>query len=270
MRLASRLFAVAITATAASLSHADEAADKGRAIFESQKAAVVTVEVVIKEKMSMAGDSSNEQESKITATGTIISPEGLTVLSLTATEPSALWSKMMPSGMEDMQMSSEVTDVKLIVEPGKELSSVVLLRDRDLDLAYVRPKTKPEAPLPFVDLALASQPQVLDEVVIIDRAGKVANREHFVGLSRVASVVSKPRLFYLCGASAGGFSMGLGAPAFSLDGKVVGVFVLRAIASSDPGSMMGGMMNSMQDNLAGILLPAAQIVEGASQAPPFE
>jgi hypothetical protein len=64
--------------------------------------------------------------------------------------------------------------------------------------------------------------------------------------------------------------MGLGAPAFSLDGKVVGVFVLRAIASSDPGSMMGGMMNSMQDNLAGILLPAAQIVEGASQAPPFE
>lgn len=268
MRLIPRLLSVAIAAAVMPLAHADESAEKGRAIYEAQKAAVVTVELVIKEKMSMAGDSSNESESKITATGTIISPDGLTVLSLTSTEPSALWSKMMPS--EDMQISSEVTDVKLIVEPGKELSSNVLLRDRDLDLAYVRPKVKPEAPLPFIDLAQSAQPLVLDEVLVIDRAGKVANREHYVGLSRVSSVVSKPRLFYLCGATAGGFSMGLGAPAFSLEGKVVGVFVLRAIASSEQGSMMGGMMNSMQDNLAGILLPAAQILEGAAQAPPFE
>jgi len=269
MRLALSLMATAVLAVPV-VAHADESADKGRAIYESQKAAVVTVELVIKEKMSMAGDSSNEQESKITATGTIISPDGLTVLSLTSTEPSALWSKMMPSGMDDMQISSEVTDVKLIVEPGKEIPSTVLLRDRDLDLAYVRPKSKPESPLPYIDLAQSAQPQVLDEVLVIDRAGKVANREHYVGLSRVSSVVYKPRLFYLCGATAGGFSMGLGAPAFSLDGKVVGVFVLRAISSGDAGGMMGGMMNSMQDNLAGILLPAAQILEGASQAPPFE
>lgn len=256
----------------APVAYADEVGDKARAVFEAQKAAVVTVELVLKEKMSMFGDASNESESKYTVTGTIISPDGLTVVSLTSTEPSSLFSKMMPSGMgEDMDVSSEVTDVKLVLEPGREIESTVLLRDRDLDLAFVRPKTKPESPLPFVNLAEATQPQILDEVLVIDRAGKVANREHFVGLSRISSVVPKPRLFYLCAATAGGFSMGLGAPAFDLEGKPIGIFVLRAIASSDHGGgMMSGMMSSMQDNLAGILLPAAQIAEGASQAPGFE
>lgn len=263
--------ALLASAVVPALAWADDAGDKAREIFNAHKAAVVTVELVIKEKMSMSGDSSNEMESKITATGTVISPEGLTVVSLTSTEPSSLIEKMMPGGTDDMQVSSEVTDTKLIFAEGKELPANILLRDPDLDLAYLRPKTKPEEALPFVDLAQPSQPQILQELLIIDRAGKVANREYFAGLSRVASVVQKPRLFYLCDATAGGFSMGLGAPAFDLEGKVVGVFVLRAIASSDQGGgMMGGMMNSMQDNLSGILLPAAQIAEGASQAPPFE
>ncbi len=162
---------------------ADETGDKARAVFDAQKAAVVTVELVLKEKMSMFGDASNESESKLTVTGTIISADGLTVVSLTSTEPASLFSKMMPSGMDDdMDVSSEVTDVKLVLEPGKELDSTVLLRDRDLDLAFIRPKTKPEEPLPFVNLADSSQPKILDEVLVIDRAGKVANREHFVGL----------------------------------------------------------------------------------------
>ena len=253
---------------AAATAGADETGDRARAVFESHKGAVVMVELVLKEKFSMFGDATNESESKVTVTGTIISPDGLTVLSLTATEPNSLYAKMGMS--EDMDISSEVADVKIVVEPGKELPSSILLRDRDLDLAFARPKAKPESPLPFVDLANAAQPSLLDQVLIIDRAGKVANREHFVGLSRIASVVPKPRLFYLCDATAGGFSMGLGAPAFDLEGKAVGVFVLRAISVTEPGGMMGGMMNSMQDNLAGILLPAAQIAEGAAQAPPFE
>jgi hypothetical protein len=264
-----RIVAAAAALALCTAGSADEVADTARAVFDTNKSAVVTVELVIKEKMSMAGDSSNEMESKITATGTIISAEGLTVVSLTATEPTSLWSKMMPS--DEFQMSSEVTDAKLLLAEGRELPANVILRDRDLDLAFVRPKTRPEEALPFIDLSQAAQPQILQQLLIIDRAGKVANREHYAGLSRVASVVQKPRLFYLCDASAGGFSMGLGAPAFDMEGKIVGVFVLRAIASSDSsGGMMGGMMGGMQDNLAGILLPAAQIAEGASQAPPFE
>jgi hypothetical protein len=267
MRVYLRQFIAASALLAAGFAHADETGDKARTIFEAQKSAVVTVEMVIKEKMSMEGGAANEMESKVTATGTIISPDGLTVMSLTSSEPSSLFSKMMPEGMDGMQVSSEVTDVKLVVAPGKEVPATILLRDRDLDLAFARPKEKPAEPLPFVDLAQGAQPQILDELVIIDRAGKVANREHYVGLSRIASVVSKPRLFYLCDGSSGGSSMGLGAPAFNMEGNVVGIFVLRAIASTDGG--MGGMMGQ-QDNLAGILLPAKQIAEGVAQAPPFE
>lgn len=263
-----RMLTVAVLALSACGGWAQNTGEQWRAVADGHKAKVVLAELVVKQKMSMTGDASEESESKVTATGTVISSEGLTVVSLTAADPTSLFTRMMPPGMDGMAMSSEVTDAKLIIEPGKELPAEVILRDPDLDLAFIRPKTKPETPLPFVDLSKAATPQLLDEIVVIDRAGKVANRELFVTLVRISSVVPKPRLFYMADNSAGGFGTGLGAPAFDAAGNLVGIFVLRAIASADAG--FGGGMNQMQDNMAGILVPAAQIAEGASQAPPFE
>src|SRR6266487_3234069 len=71
---------------------ADEIAVKGRQIFQKYQHATVTVQLVMKSKMSMPGFGGRSNESKQDATGTTIDPSGLTVLSLSATDPGSIMS----------------------------------------------------------------------------------------------------------------------------------------------------------------------------------
>src|SRR5438067_1951988 len=76
-------------------SRADELTDKGKAIFKQNQRVVLTVEIVLKNKMSMAGRSGESSESRQDVTGTVIDPSGLTVLSLSAIDPGQLLQNMM-------------------------------------------------------------------------------------------------------------------------------------------------------------------------------
>jgi len=58
----------------------------------------------------------------------------------------------------------------------------------------------------------------------------------------------------------------MGSPAFTLEGKPLGIFVMRALKNKGGG---GGMaMFSMQpDNMTPIILPAEAVLKAAKQAP---
>jgi S1-C subfamily serine protease len=241
----------------ASSARAQSAEEMGRAVFEAHRGAVITIECVVKTKFSFQGRPAEEDESKIEATATLISPEGLAVTALSTVDPSDLYRGM---GMgEDVQFDANITDAKFLMEGGAELPAELVLRDNDLDLAYFRVRAKPEQPLPHVDLSQSTKAQMLDRVLAINRLGKVANRVHSASFEWIEAVVEKPRTFYIPGNDPTNTSSG--SPAFSLDGKLVGIFVVRALKSSGHDS---------QNNMLGILLPAAEIAEGAGQVPPFE
>src|SRR5947209_9104014 len=70
------------------LCHADDLADKGRAIFKQHQHAVVTVQLVLKSKFSVGGRGGESNESRQDVTGTVVDPSGLTALPLSATAPS--------------------------------------------------------------------------------------------------------------------------------------------------------------------------------------
>jgi hypothetical protein len=53
----------------------------------------------------------------------------------------------------------------------------------------------------------------------------------------------------------------LGCPAFLLNGKILGVFVMRAVSST------GGGSSNYRQNLTSIILPAEDILKAAKQAP---
>jgi S1-C subfamily serine protease len=256
------LMAVTLLAVTAA---AGEIEDQARAVLEKNRTAVVTIKLVVKQKFSMMGQSAEEEESNLEATGTVISPEGLTVVALSATDPTSMYKSMLGGMMrEGMQMDSEVSDVQILVEDGGEIPARVVLRDADLDLAYIMPREKPAEAMAYADLSDAGTPRVLDQLVALNRLGKVANRVYSVSFERVEALVDKPRTFYLVGRQPTSTSQG--SPAFTLDGKIVGIFVMRVIQNT------GGGMNpfSGQNNIIPILLPAADIMEGAKQAPGFE
>ena len=70
---------------------ADDIAEKGRAILEKNQDAVVTIQVVMKGKWEMKGYNQPAQEMKQDITGIVIEANGLTVTSLSGTDPGQLY-----------------------------------------------------------------------------------------------------------------------------------------------------------------------------------
>jgi hypothetical protein len=249
--------------------HADELADKGRQIFKKNQHAVVTVQAVIKLRMSMPGMSGGDSsEFKQDVTGTVLDPSGLTVLALSSCDPGDLLQGLMSSMSGDegggrFKMDAELNDVKILLDDGTELSAEVVLRDKDLDLAFIRPKTKPATPMAALDLSKNGTVQILDQVITLNRLGSTAGRAYAASVERITAVVQKPRLFYVPGADAS--STSLGSPAFTADGNVLGIFVMRSL--KDKGNAGMGLLGSRSDSLTAIILPADDILKAAKQVP---
>lgn len=249
---------------------ADEESTAARKIINKWQDVVITVKLTIEQRMVVADREMSKSESKAEATAVVIDRSGLAVLSLHSIDPTGLLSNLMSGsqfGGEDMpkfKWESEVTGIKILLPDGKEVSAKIVLRDKDLGLAFVRPEKKLSKPITALDLSNDAKPEILDQVVIMSRLGKVANRVPSVSLSRIQAIVKKPRTFYVPGSTA--MEGGLGAPVFSLDGKVVGIVLLRTMKSPGIGigSMFGGMSRM---GMLPIILPAKEIKKVAKQAP---
>jgi S1-C subfamily serine protease len=230
---------------------ADEIADRGRDIFKKNQHAVVTVQVVL--KASNGGRSSEPNETKSDVTGTVIDPSGLTVLALSACDPADLYHRI----SEDYKIETEVNDLKILLDDGTEMPAEIVLRDKDLDLAFIRPKTKPASPMTAVDLSKSAPGSLLDEVITLNRLNRAAGRGYSASVERISAVIEKPRTFYIPDSTMS--STSLGSPAFLPNGSVLGLFVMRAVNS-------GGSRN-LRDSVTTIIIPAEDILKGAQQAP---
>jgi S1-C subfamily serine protease len=246
---------------------ADEITDKGREILAKYQHAVVTVEVVTKLNYSMSGTGSQGNEIKQDLTGTVVDPSGLTVLALSSCDPGNMMQAIMSSMSEDdedsskVKMDTEIGDVKVMLEDGTELPAEVVLRDKELDLAFIRPKSKPATPMAALDLNHSAKAGVLDPVITLNRLGQSAGRAYAASVERITAVVQKPRLFYIPGSEL--TSTTLGSPAFTLDGNVIGLFVLRTSNSKNGGM---NLFSGRTEALTPIIVPAADVAKAAQQA----
>jgi len=233
---------------------ASELAEKGREIFNQNQHAVVTVQVVL--KLSSGGRS---RENRQEITGTVVDPSGLTVLALSAADPNEMYQRMVGDQGSQDKLETEVTDLKILLADGTEVPAEIVLRDKDLDLAFIRPKSKPASPMAAVDLSKSTPAQLLDEVITLNRLNSAAGRAYAASVERISAVIQKPRTFYIPDSSM--TMTTLGSPAFALDGKVVGLFVMRAVSSKSGGNL------AIRDNMTSIILPAEDVLKGAKQAP---
>ncbi len=252
MRRTENLMVIALILAAAA-ARADEIADKGRDIFKKNQHAVVTVQVVLKATYSGNGRSSEPNESKNDVTGTVIDPSGLTVLALSACDPADLYHRI----SEEYKIETEVNDQKILLDDGTEIPAQIVLRDKDLDLAFIRPKTKPASPMAAVDLSKSAPADVLEQVITLNRLNRAAGRGYSASVERISAVIQKPRTFYIPDSTMS--STSLGSPAFLPNGSVLGLFVMRAVNS-------GGSRNP-RDSMTTIIIPAEDILKGALQAP---
>lgn len=242
----------------------DDLQSQGKAVLDAHQSAVVTVQLVLSEKTSMGGMGSEESEMKLEATGFFINPEGLCVVALSATDPQSVFASMMPEDF-DVKIESQVRDLKILLHDGKELPGAVVLRDKDLDLAFVRPKEKPTTPMPFIDLTQPAKAEVLEPVVALQRLGKVAGRVPAAGIERIGAIIQKPRTWYVPDSSPS--LTGVGSPVFAMGGQVIGMVTLRQIKTEQTESLGALFGGGQMSNMMGVIVPAEDILDGASQVP---
>ncbi|MBI4650860.1 hypothetical protein HY745_06165, partial [Candidatus Desantisbacteria bacterium] len=122
---------------------ADDTANLGKEIAAKWENVIVTVKIVMKQKIIVQGREVNNSENKMEIGGTVIEDSGLTVVSLSAIEPSSVFDNMageMPEGRQ-FKYESEITDLKIRFTKENEVNAKIVLRDKDMDLAFVRPIT---------------------------------------------------------------------------------------------------------------------------------
>jgi hypothetical protein len=244
---------------------AQEARTASRDVVKKWGEAVVNVRVVLKMRMSVGGREMQASDDPVDTIGTVIDPSGLTVLSLGSLNPGAMMQRIMggaSGGQPQMEITSEPTDVKIRLADGRELPAKIVLRDEDLDLAFLRPTTRPDKPLVAVNLADAAKPSLLDQVLVLWRLGRVGGWTAGAALFDVGAIIEKPRTFYVLA----GVTTGMGTPAFLPNGKMVGLLTLRQIDAgrASLSSMMGGTEGL---GLLPVILPAEDVMEIAQQAP---
>ena len=223
-----------------------------RATAEQGGKAVVTVRLVLKLK-----SGGQEHEQKMEAPGVVIDPTGLTVASASSIDPSGAFRRMVDAQRQRVNIESEVKEPVILLEDGTELEAAVVLKDTDLDLAFIRPRD-PGLKLPAVTLKPRSGTvPLLTRIYVLGRLSKLANRALSVATGEVRTYVRGPSPYYVTDGESSSF---VGSLAYTADGVPLGLFVKRFATSIDTSSGRGS------DSVMTVLRPVDKVLELAAQA----
>ncbi len=250
-RLPSLVLASALLAGLSSLPVATHAADAaaGRALVKRYADAIIGVELVVTIKVKMGDREQPPQERRLEVDGTVIAPNGLTLTSLATVDPQVQFDAMraaQPGGRMPELVGVDFKEVKLRTADGREVPARFVLKDADLDLAFIAPETaEADRPYAHVKLDEAAEGTVLGDYYFVARAPKALQRTPLVRTSELIGIVEKPRRLYLLS------NQSLGTPMFDAAGRTLGIS-LQHFANGRPVGV--------------IVLPAGDIADMAKQA----
>ena len=220
-----------------------------RKLLREHADCVTWVSVTVRVELSAGGRSMPPQEQKLEALGTIIAEDGLTVLSLNKVDPTAnILSRIRSPGAS---VNVNYTEVMILMQDGTEVPAKLLLKDSDLDLAFVLPIE--ERKNEFKDVVFSRVPKqaseddlpvILDEVVSIGKLRKTLYRQSTLRRGWVNAVIEKPRTYFVIE------NTSPGTPVFNSMGNWLGVVVYK---------MVSGRPSEI------VTLPAMDILEIAEQ-----
>ena len=244
MKTSLTTFSLALALAAAPAVSSASPGPAAAAVFESNKHSLATLVVTLKQ-------NDNEKRAEIAAT--TLDAEGTFATSLTALEfgsnRPALNISIGPDGKLRRGTKPDFVSVALLVE-GDEFDAEVTLKDPDRDIAIVQLKEGTEPPELHAAGDAAAPPEILDDLVLLQKLPAKLNRETIPTLAEVLAVIPRPRDLYVV-------SRGTpGSPAFDLEGKFVGVCTTSA---GDPG---GVTVN--QNHL--VVIPAATVTKLTTKA----
>jgi S1-C subfamily serine protease len=246
------LFFVATGAPAA------DVASQAREVLAGARKSLITVSAY--SKLDLGGMpirlSALAEAQESSCSGLVIDASGLTVVSYSALNPMERLVGALKSRLSEASVAAktELSRVQMRLEDGTEIPARLVLKDKELDLAFLVPDPKEgeKAPqLSPVKLAAGAAAKELDDVVVVSRHGKDLGYQPIVTLGQVTSLIVKPRAMYDLSVAPRP-----GSPAFLPDGQLLGVTVSFSA---------GDGLASLSAREA-LVLPTAEIAKLADQA----
>lgn len=261
-------FAIALGLAAMAVPAFGQTADErtaARDLLARRAAAVVTVRATVKMRGLPGPGGGDAMEDTIQVNAVVIDGSGLVVTALSQLDPSDMLKRliggMAPGGPPDI--SVEQSNIRLRLDNGQEVPARIVLRDKDLDLVFLRPAAAPASPMVSVDMAAPGKVQAADLVLVLQRFGEMTGWKPGVSFGSVQAVVEKPRTLYVVAAPS--VNGGLGSAVFDTSGRFLGLMVMRSQSAGRPSffSMMSGTEGA---GLLPVVLPVEEIAELAKQA----
>jgi S1-C subfamily serine protease len=163
-----------------------------------------------------------------------------------------------------METQTDITDAKIVLADGTEVPAKMVLRDKDLDLAFLKPKEKPAGALPHLKLSASPAPKVLDDIITLGRLGRIVKRTPTVGIDQIRAIIRKPRTCYVAGTVN---DVSTGCPVFNTRGQPLGLQIVKMKPIKGQGmGMLAGMGSGMQSFIQPVILPCEDLMEVARQA----
>ena len=267
--LARRLLAVPVVAALAGLVPAPAVAADPEPAFEAQLAekapAIVSVKFVLKTRMSMGGQSQDE-ESNQEIRGVVVDPSGLVMVANDGFDGGA---SMMRAMLKQRGGDLSTSPTGLVVLYGNESTehpAVLVARDSTLGLAFVQVIDAEAGKLPAVDLGQGGEPRVGQALFGVTRKGRGFDCAPAIDRLFVTGKLEKPRVAW----SVSGEFGGMGLPVYDAAGKTVGV-LSRVEASEGVESHGGrgglGMLSALGAAAEGTcVLPLSAVGKALEQA----
>tara|TARA_R110000850_G_scaffold258835_3_gene385567 strand:- start:173 stop:967 length:795 start_codon:yes stop_codon:yes gene_type:complete len=217
----------------------DSVEEKARKILELNKSSlvVVTVKSTLDAKTSGSPLPATDQQRR--TLGVTIGEDGLIVVSNTAIDASVglegQRAKLDEEEVTIQSAQSTFTEVEISYGDTTLLHGKVVRQDVDADTAFIMPDKSEVKSLnkkfEFVDFSqFAATAQVADQVIGLSRASSVYGYMPTLVMGRITGVFKGDRTFFVAEA---GTAQGI--PVFTLDGKPVGVTVVRVIEGKPSG-----------------------------------
>lgn len=234
-----------------------EESSAAKKIFADKQESVVWLTAVAKISYSADGARDTgfnlpDREQKSEALGTIIDAGGMVVTALSNIDPSRDVSGReirTRDGTVKIEANAILKEVKIVLADGTEIPAELVMRDADLDLAFIKPKpgAKEARGVVYqsVDLKHSAPGAVTEDAITLSRTDEVLNRTASVTRGQIMSITKKPREFL----RATGTS--LGCPTFASDGRLIGIAVNRSVRGKSSHT---------------VIIPAADVQEIAEQA----
>jgi hypothetical protein len=242
---------------AAAADPAPKIEETARRLFKAHADSVITVRATVALTMAAGDSPSQSRDQTVEEFGTVVTADGLVVVAASSIDPATAADGRtvnMRGSQVKLTVTSEVKEARFILPDGSEIPAVVVYKDRDLNLAYLRPEPGAEEAkdAKFVPIVLSATQKlgVLDEVVVLSRLDKAMGRTACVECDAVRAILEKPRAYYSIHIST------TGLPIFGNTGNFAGFITTRFGSASDNGGI----------SMSPVVLPAAEVVKSIEQA----